>query len=140
VAGSFYILVTAVMIFAISWVEVTHWDMVILFVISGGLFSVAVGLILGSFFKKQQDTAGWMTGLLLLLVGAIVVKALGIELPALVNGMLPWVPSVALAEICRAAFLETVPLTQTLTNLGIVLLASLPLYAIVIWKVRRSDR
>ena len=140
VAGSFYILVTAVMIFAISWAEVTHWDMVILFVISGGLFSVAVGLILGSFFEKQQDTAGWMTGLLLLLVGAILVHMLSMELPALIENLLPWVPSVALAEICRTAFSEIVPTTQVWINLGTVLVVSLLMYALVIWKVRRSDR
>jgi ABC-2 type transport system permease protein len=139
-AGSFYILVTAVMIFVISWADVIHWDMLILFVIGGGIFSVAVGLVLGSFYEKQQDMVGWMTAILLLLVGAIVVKMLGVELPALVENILPWVPSVALAEICRAAFSETVPVTQVLNDLWIVLTVSLPLYALVIWKVRRSDR
>ncbi len=139
-AGSFYILVTAVMIFAISWVDVIHWDMAILFVISGGFFSVAVGLVLGSFYEKQQDVVGWITILLLLLVGAILVKMLGIELPALVESVLPWVPSVALAEVCRAAFSETYSTVSIFTNLGFILAVSLPLYALVIWKVRRSDR
>jgi len=139
-AGWFYILVTAVVIFTISWAEVIHWDMVILFVIGGGFFSVAVGLVLGSFFEKQQDITGWMAALLLLLIGAIFVKMLDIELPALLEGILPWTPSVALAEICRASYSEAVPAAQVLTNLGIVLFISLPLYALVIWKVRRSDR
>ncbi len=139
-AGSFYILVTAVMIFAISWADVVHWDMVMLFVVGGGIFSVAVGLVLGSFYEKQQDMVGWMTALLLLLVGAIVVKMLGVELPVLVKNILPGVPSVALAEICRAAFSEAVPITRVLNDLWIALSVSLPLYAIVIWKVRRSDR
>ena len=139
-AGLFYILVTAVVIFAISWVEVIHWGMVVLFVTGGGLFSVAVGLVLGSFYEKQQDMVGWMTVLLLLLIGAIFMKMLGMELPALVESILPWVPSVALAEINRAAFLESVPVTRVLTDLWIVITVSLPLYALVIWKVRRSDR
>jgi ABC-2 type transport system permease protein len=139
-AGSFYILVTAVMIFAISWAEVIHWEMVILFVMGGGLFSVAVGLVLGSFYEKQQDTVGWMTAILLLLVGSVFLKLLGMDLPALVESLLPWVPSVALAEICRAAFSESAPVSQVLTNLWIVLSVSLPLYALVIWKVQRSDR
>lgn len=139
-AGLFYILVSAVMIFTISWAEVIHWDMVMLFVIGGGFFSVAVGLVLGSFYEKQQDMVGWMTALLLLLVGAIFVKLLGMELPPLVESILPWVPSVALAEINRAVFLESVPVTRVLTDLWIVITVSLPLYALVIWKVRRSDR
>jgi len=139
-AGLFYILVTGVMIFAISWAEVVHWGLVILFVLGGGFFSVAVGLILGSFYDKQQDTVGWMSALLILLVGAIFVKMLGIELPALVEQILPWVPSVALAEICRAAFAENVPVNQVMKDMGIILLVSLPLYAVVVWKIRRSDR
>ena len=140
VAGSFYILVTAVMIFAISWAEVIHWDMVILFVIGGGFFSVAVGLVLGSFYEKQQDVVGWMTALLMLLVGGVLVKMLGVELPALAESLLPWVPSVALAEVCHTAFSEIVPTTQVWANLGVVLAVSLLMYALVIWKVRRSDR
>jgi ABC-2 type transport system permease protein len=103
-AGAFYILVTAVMMFAISWVEVTHWSTVVLFVVGGGVFSVALGLVLGSIFEKQQDMVGWMTGLMLFLVGAPLVKMFGLALPAWVASILPWVPSVALAEICLASF------------------------------------
>ena len=80
-----------------------------------------------------------MTALLLLLVGAVLVGILGMELPGVLAGILPWVPSVALAEVCRAAFSGTVSPTVVLANLGIVLAVSLPLYALVIWKVRRSD-
>jgi len=139
-AGSFYILVSAVMIFAISWVDVIHWDMVIFFIIGGGFFSVAAGLVLGTLFEKQQDMIGWMMALLLLLVGTVLVKMLGMELPVFVKSILPWVPSVALAEICRTIFSETVSTVQVWINFGIVMVVSLPLYALVIWKVQRSDR
>lgn len=139
-AGSFYILVTAVVIFTISWVEVIHWDMAILFVVSGGVFSVALGLVLGSFFEKQQDMIGWMSALILLMIGSILVKMLDIELPAFLQSLLPWTPSVALAELCSAAYSEIVPLAQMWNNVGVVLIISLPLYALVVWKVRRSDR
>ena len=139
-AGLFYILVTAVMIFSISWTDVIHWNMVLLFVICGGFFSVAVGLVLGSFYEKSQDTVGWMTALLLLLIGTIIVNMLGTDLPVLVEKILPWVPSVGLAEICHAAFSEIIPVTRVLIDMLIVISVSLLLYALVIWKVRRSDR
>jgi len=139
-AGAFYILITAAVIFAISWVEVVHWDMAILFIVSGGFFSVALGLVLGSFFEKQQDMIGWISVLILLMVGSMLVKTLGLELSAFLQSLLPWVPSVALAEICRAVYSEVVPVAQMWNNLGIILIMSLPLYALVIWKVRRSDR
>jgi hypothetical protein len=76
----------------------------------------------------------------LTLVGALVARLLGVELPPLVERILSWLPSVALAEVFRAAFLETVPVNQVVTNLGLVLAVSLPLYALVVWKVRRLDR
>lgn len=139
-AGFFYILVTAVMIYIIFWQDVTHWSMAVLFIISGGTFSVAVGLVLGSFFEKQQDVLGWMMAILLLLVGALLVKMLDLELPAFLDQILPWIPSVAIAEICRASFSEVIPVTKVLKNVWIILSISLPLYGLVIWKVRRSNR
>lgn len=139
-AGLFYILVSAIMIFLISWVDVIHWDMVLVFVIGSGIFSVAVGLLLGSLFDKQQDMVGWMTAILLLLVGATLIRALGVELPHLVSSILTWVPSVALAEIYRAALSETITVVQIWSNFGIVLVVSLLLYSMVIYKIKRSDR
>jgi ABC-2 type transport system permease protein len=139
-AGAFYILVTAVFIFGISWADVTHWGPAIGFVIGGGVFSVGVGLVLGSFYDRQQDVVGPMAALVLILVGALLVRLLGIELPGWAESIVSWMPSVALAEVFRAAFVETVPLTHVLTNLGLVLAISLPLYVLVIWRVRRSDR
>jgi ABC-2 type transport system permease protein len=139
-AGAFYILVSAVVMFAISWAEVIHWDIVLLFVISSGFFSVAVGLTLGSLFSKQQDMAGWITVVLLLLTGAVLVAVLGVELPSPLSGLLPWVPSVALAEVCRASFSGPVAGAPVLARAGAVLIESLPLYSLVIWRVRHSDR
>lgn len=139
-AGLFYILVSALLIFLISWVDVIHWDMVLVFVIASGIFSVAVGLLLGSLFDKQQDMVGWMIAIVLLLVGATLIRALGVELPHFVSSVLTWVPSVALAEIYRAALSEKISAIQIWSNLGIVLAVSLLLYGIVIYKIKRSDR
>ncbi len=139
-AGGFYILVTALVMFTITWVDVIHFGLIAVFVFCGSIFSVAVGLILGSFYEKQQDMVGWITAILIILVGASFVKMLDMELPLFFNTILPWVPSVALSEICRAIFMESVPTNQIVTNLLIILAVSTPLYGIVIWKVQRSYR
>jgi ABC-type multidrug transport system permease subunit len=139
-AGLFYILVTAVVVFGISWADVTHRGVVVVFVIAGGIFSVAVGLVLGSFYEKPQDVAGWITLLLMVFIGAVFVKMIGLDLSPLVAGILPWVPSVALAEICRLAFAENAPMTLIISNVCILLAVSLPLYAMVAWKIMRLDR
>lgn len=139
-AGSFYILVSSLLIFIISWTDVIHWGPVILFVISSGVFSVAAGLVLGSLFHKQQDMVGWITAILLLLVGAALIIALGIEMPSIVRGILTWVPSVALAEIYRAALSETYSSISIWSNFGMVLAVSVLLYAVVIIRLRQFDR
>lgn len=139
-AGFFYILVSGAMIFLFIGQDVTHWSMVLLFIISGGIFSVAVGLMLGSFFEKQQDVMGLMIAILFFLVGALLLRMLGMELPAVLEQILPWIPSVAIAEICRAAFAHVIQIKPVMINVGIVLSISLPLYGLVIWKVNRSDR
>jgi ABC-2 type transport system permease protein len=139
-AGVFYILVTALVIFAFSFAEVVHWEIALLFVACGAFFSVAIGLLLGSLFDKQQDMVGWMTGLLLFLVGAILVQSLNMQLPVFVKEILPWLPSVALADICRVVYSEVVPSARILIDVIDILVFSLPIYAVVIWRIRRSDR
>ena len=138
--GFFYILVTAGVVFTINWAEVVHWGVAFLFVLAGGLFSVAVGLVLGTFFKGQQETAGWMTGLVLIFVGAVFTSAIHLDLPAFIDTIVSWIPSVALADMCRAVFSEDVKLALMARSLGIIVGLSLPLYGLVIWKIGRSDR
>lgn len=140
VAGFFYVLVVAVVVFAFYWSGVVHWGMVFLFVVDIGLFSVAVGLVLGSFFERQQDITGWMTALLVVIVGSMFIDMVELHVPAFLRAILPWVPSVAMADVFRFAFSEHAPLAQVWMNLGSVLAISLLLFAGVAWKIRRFDR
>jgi len=139
-AGLFYVMVSAGVVFAINWAGVVHWEVVLLFVLGTGVFSVGVGLVLGSFFDRQQDVVGLTMLLIVVFIGALFANMLNLDIPAVVQAMLPWVPSVALAEIIRFVFLENVSWGETLANLGGVLGISTLLYALVVWKVRRSDR
>ena len=139
-AGLFYVLVTAGVVFAVNWTGVVHWGLAILFAISIGLFATAVGLVLGSFFERPQDVTGWTGLLLVVFAGSMFVDMVGLQIPTFIQTIVPWVPSVALAEVFRFAFSEDVAWAQVWTNLGIVLGVSTLLYAIVVWKVRRWDR
>jgi len=139
-AGLFYVLVSAGVVFAINWAGVVHWEVVLLFVLGMGVFGVGVGLVLGSFFERQQDVTGLTMLLLVVFIGALFINMLDMNVPAVVQAMLPWVPSVALAKIIRFVFLENVPWGEALANLGSVIGISTLLYAVVVWQVRRSDR
>jgi ABC-2 type transport system permease protein len=139
-AGFFYVLVTAAVVFAIYWSGVVHWGLAILFVIGAGLLSVAAGLILGSFFERQQEIGGWIMVLLVFFIAAMFVKMLDIQLPAVFQTIIPLVPSVALGEVFVAVFSVGTPIAQTIWNLVSVLTISLILYVIVILKIRRHDK
>lgn len=139
-AGLFYVLVSSGVAFAINWAGVVHWEVVLLFVLSTGVFSVGVGLVLGSFFERQQDAVGFTMLILMILIGALFVDMLSLDVPGVLQVMLPWIPSVALAQINQFVFLEGTPWAQVWTNLGSVLLISALLYGVVVWKVRRLDR
>jgi len=139
-AGLFYVIVAASVVFAINWAWVVHWEVALLFVLGIGMFSVGVGLVLGSFFERQQDVIGLTMLLLVVFIGALFVDMLDLNIPVVIQAMLPWVPSVALAEILRFVFLENVPWVQVWTNLSSVLGISILLYGGVVWKVRQSDR
>ena len=139
-AGLFYVIVAASVVFALNWPGVVHWEMVPLFMLGIGMFSVGVGLVLGSFFERQQDVVVLTMLLIVVFVAALFVSMLGLDIPMVIQGILPWVPSVALAEILRFVFLETIPWEKALLKLGSVLAISALLCALVVLKVRRSDR
>jgi ABC-2 type transport system permease protein len=139
-AGLFYVLVTAGVVLLIHWSGVVHWELAILFALAIGMFSTAVGLVLGSFFSAQQEVTGWTSLIVVALAGAVFVDLVGLQVPAFVRAFLPWVPSVSLAAVLRMSFLERAAWPQVWGNLGSTVALSLPLYALVIWRVRRSDR
>jgi ABC-2 type transport system permease protein len=139
-AGLFYVMVAASVVFAINWAGVVHWEVVLLFVFGISVCSVGVGLVLGSLFERQQDVSGLTLVLLVVFIGALFANMLNLNMPAVVQIILSWVPSVALAKILRFVFLETVSWSQVLANLGGVLAFSALLYALVIWKIHRWDR
>lgn len=139
-AGFFYILVAAGILLALYLVNVVHWGVMVAFFIACGLFSIALGLVFGSFFENPQEVSGWMGALLLLLIGAMLVDLMRLDLPPLVYDLLPWVPTVAQEDIFRMALMESFSSAQLWTDLGMVAIISALLYALVVWKVRRSDR
>ncbi len=140
IAGFFYILVTAAIVYIIYWTGVVNWGLTLLFVLGSGLFSVGLGLLLGLIFKNQQEMTGWLSLTIVVISGSIFVVLIGLEMPAWLDTLIHWLPSVALAKIFWASFSTQAQIAQVLRNLGIVLVTSGILYGFVIWQVRRLDR
>lgn len=140
IAGLFYMLVAASIVFAINLKGVVHWKVAVLFSLSIGIFAVAVGLVLGSIFNRQQDMTGWSMGVTVILLGAMFVDMLNVQVHNLVKAIIPWVPSVSLLDVFRSVFLESPNWENIWRGLGSVLVISMILYGVVVWLVRRMDR
>ena len=138
--GMFYIVVTALVAFGLNWNKVVHWELMLLFVLFGGLFGVGAGLVLGTFFKRYQEIFGWSTLILLLLIAAIFVQMMDLDLPGFLHELLPWVPSVAMTELIIYSYLKVVDWGDALINAGSLLAISAVLYTLVVWRLHRSDR
>jgi ABC-type multidrug transport system permease subunit len=139
-AGMFYTVLGIVFVFAVNWTGVVQWPIAVLFMIGTGSLATAMGLFLGTFFERQQDAVGISTAFTLIFVGAVILDLLKPPLPGAVSALVPWVPSIALVRIFDAVFLENSPTASIWGNMGGLLACSLAIYALVVWKLRRTER
>lgn len=140
VAGFFYVLITAAIVYTIYWTGVVNWGLTVIFVAGAGLFSVGVGLLFGIIFESEQEMTGWMSLVLIIITASIFVVLLDLDMPAFLETAVQWLPSVALAKIFWASFSTQVKSAQIWFNLGIVAVTSSIIYGAIIWRLRGMDR
>jgi ABC-type Na+ efflux pump permease subunit len=138
-AGIVYCLVAMAVVLAFNYSNVVGWALVALAVLAGALLAVGVGLLMGSSFETAQQVGAWSIIPIVLLMAPVMFMMLG-NLPSLLESVLPWTPTIALANLFLLSFSGSATLARALPDLVLVLAWSVPLYAAVIWIVRRSDR
>jgi ABC-2 type transport system permease protein len=138
--GLFYTLIVAVLLFGLNWNSVVHWELTVVFTMLCGLFAVSVGLVLGSVYQRQQDISGITTLLLVLFVGGIFVVLIQLSIPTMVGVVLDWLPSTQLFYLLQTIFYQRYTWGELLPGLLSVGGITILLYAVVVWKLRQSDR
>jgi ABC-type Na+ efflux pump permease subunit len=138
-AGIAYCLTAMAVVLAFNFSSVAGWGVAIAAVLVGALLAVGVGLLMGTLFETAQQVGAWMTLPIVVLMAPIILATLG-HLPPILESLLPWLPTVALGNLFLLSFSGSATLAQVLPDLALVLVWTLPLYAAVIWRVRRSDR
>jgi ABC-type Na+ efflux pump permease subunit len=138
-AGVAYCLTAMAIVLAFNYSTVVSWGVAILAVLVGAMLAVGVGLLMGTLFETAQQVGAWMVIPIMALMAPIMLATLG-NLPPILDSLLPWLPTIALGNLFLLSFSGTATLTQALPDLALVLVWTLPLYAAVIWRVRRSDR
>ncbi len=140
--GLFYCLTAAGLVLAVSAARVVHWDIAILAVLSGSLFTVPLGLLLGVVLNSRQQLIIWSAVLMFPLFVPVIASEIlpDIQAPALVQQVVSLVPTVAVAEATRWALSGDVPWAEIGSGLAVTVACAIPLLAVVAWIVRRSDR
>jgi ABC-2 type transport system permease protein len=138
-AGSLYCLLTAAIAVAFSANLFVHWWVVVTTVACATLLAVGVGLLLGTLFELPQQMNA-VAGLVLAVLLVPVFLAGRLALPSLLETLLAYVPSAALNAALSISLARSVPLGSLGLKLGSVLALSALVYAITIWRIRRSDR
>jgi ABC-2 type transport system permease protein len=139
IAGLFYCLVASAVVFAFNASLITQWGIAILAAVSGSLFAVALGLLMGSVLKVRQQMTVWTWFLFAPLIIPIFLVIATDLLPAGFIAAIQWIPTVALAEVFRVSFSNMGGLTHYGPSLALVAASAAVILTAVGWVVRRSD-
>ncbi len=140
IVGLFYCLLGAIITLVIFQFVVIHWWLALLTIVIGALFTVSLGLWLGTIIESraQLTMLSWVFFLPLLL--PMVLSLMEELLPSLVVQILQLVPTTVMSDLLRASFSSEIPLDTTLFRLAYLAAWAGALLLFVTWLVRRQDR
>jgi len=139
-AGSVYCAIAAAAVLILNHALVTHWPLAIVAALSGVLFSVAVGLLMGSRFEVKQQLTLWGFMLINLLGIPMFLSMMDDIIPAGGMAVINLLPTVALMRVFQVSFSNNASFKIFGPDLAIVLVGTTLVFAIVVWVIRRSDR
>jgi ABC-2 type transport system permease protein len=141
IAGLLYCITAAAVVLVINFSMVNQWGVAVLAVLGGALFTVAIGLLVGTLFDHQGVMNMWLGLILLLLIMPVFLEqTMGERLPEAIAVIFPWLPSVAMVRLVRVSLSNNLVLDQVALNLGIMLVFTALLLAAVVRRIRGMDR
>lgn len=141
IAGAFYCFCGVAVMFAFYHSMINLWWLAILAVIGGALFSVTIGLLMGTLFENPASMNLWLGVLLVALLGPVfLADTMGPLSPSLLKSALPLIPTEAVAEMLRASFSSGVSLGMLARNIVVVAVSNALLFILVVWRIGQMDR
>ena len=119
---------------------IIHWHVAALTALAGALFSVALGLLMGTLFDSRPQLSLWGFIAAALFLLPAIVSIMADILPAAVVKVVNWVPTVSLVRLFWVACSAAAPLADYGWRLAYLAVWAVALLATVAWLVRRSDR
>jgi ABC-type transport system involved in multi-copper enzyme maturation permease subunit len=141
IAGAAYCLIAAAIVLLFNYRFVVHWDVMLITVVLGTAFTVALGLLLGMLFDNAASM-GLLTSLLtiVLLVPPLLQTMGGGKIPAALLTAISWLPSSVIYQLIILAMLGEVPIDPVWKGMLLLVGTTLVLCLLVVWRIRQMDR
>jgi hypothetical protein len=123
----------------LNWVYIVNWGLALLAFLLCAMFSIGLALAVSSLVHTPQQLALWLAPLMILLIVPTVFAGMTHLAPGL-RAIFTWIPTTALVEVFQFAMSSQAPLDQLVFDLAIILVSITLFFALVVLKVRRTDR
>jgi ABC-2 type transport system permease protein len=138
--GLFYCLIAATVVLVVNANLVLHWGLAVAAVILGSLFTVSVGLLLGSLVGAKPVLPIWSMMVLTVLMLPLFLAIMRDLLPSAATTIMAWIPTVTLSRVLRGSFSRDLASMAFGVELLVVAACTVVMMGCVAWVVRRSDR
>ena len=120
---------------------IAHWWVILISALSGIVFAVLLGLLIGLLFNNiQQATFAMSIIVVSAMAPAFILTILTVELPAFLQFLVNWSPSGKLSHLILMSLMKTVPRFDFLPAAGLIWGSNLVLFALCLWQVRKQSR
>jgi ABC-type Na+ efflux pump permease subunit len=139
--GLTYCLIVGSIALLFNWRFVVHAWLGLLTIVILGFFAICLGLFIGLLVENISSINLWMTVSLYILIVPIIVLFIDpVTLPAWVNILMDWIPTVAASDLLRMSFLKNIYARMLVQPLGVLIAAVLLAFFGVVKKLNREDR
>ena len=119
---------------------ILNWGVAGLAILSISVFSISVGLLLGTLVNTRQQLMAWAWVAVIPLMLPPFLVVMQELVPGWLAGLLRWIPTVAASLLIRASAAVEIPLDLILRNLAIILVWSVVVLGVTVSVIRRRDR
>jgi ABC-2 type transport system permease protein len=139
--GLFYSLTASLVIFVFSWRWITHWDIMIMAIVFGGLCAVSFGLLIGAIIESPANV-----NIVVALILAVFLMpmyfwtSLASKLSPVLNSLMLTLPTIAMYRLVRISFTEAFNGSQIWINGAILISWIIVMLTLVGWRIRLLDR
>ena len=138
--GVFYGSLGAGIVILMNQKIIAHWWVIILSAISGILFAVLLGLLIGLWFDNfQQATLSMSIIVISIMAPAFIKTILTVRLPTVVEFLVNWFPSGKLTDLITMSLMKSVPVPEFIIGISVIWGANLLIFFLCLWQIRRTQ-